>query len=251
MSIWLQKTRAWMRPLLLASLIYLLWMAGQRISAVMAVQNAVNRDWEISFGYGWSGTTGKPVGLPHFVDAAVSAWFERRYAHTAGYDGSLPAKSRNRSTVYFERFRSLFRGPIHEIHVYYPETIPGDLGAALARFRGLRHVTVKETDDTVTEPDWKRLCTRLREFPNLEEIELLGPWLTDDAISPLAGHPRLRVIHISMGRLSVKCKETFATIPRLALLHIEQESFDDDEWISPLGEEELRVTLPHVAIELP
>lgn len=249
----LMTRKAWWRFLPVAALALLGLPAAKRLGDILAVENAVARDWEMSIG--WGGTSspdGRPTMLPAFVDAAAKAWFDWRYAATFGYDGSQPVKTRNRGLVYHERFRALFRGPIEEIHIGYPESFRGDLGAALARFPRLRRFSIIENEDSgPTEADWTLLCARLRTLPNLEEIELGGSWITDAAITPLSGHPTLRSITISEGRLTSECAKTFTAIPLLAALHFEGQRYTGDTWLSPEAEKTLRASLPTVTVTLP
>ena len=228
----------------------LLWSPVQTAIDVAAVQNAVQRDWEISFGY--SSGQGKPAGLPASLDSAANSLFGRVFAGTKGYNGTQPTKTRNRDIVSHERFRALFRGQIRDIHIYYFEAFRGDLGAVLARFPELRRVTVFENEpNSPTESQWTLLASRLRALPRLEEIELGGAWVTDAAIAPLAGHPGLRVVTILDGRLSPECTKIFVTMPRLSKLHIEGQRYEGDTWLAPTDEKMLRTALPRVTIEVP
>jgi len=230
-----------------------LWLfvlpAARRNSDIKAVEDAVDRDWEISFDQ----TDARPRRLPPFLDGWAEAWFDWRYADTYGYDGTQPVKTRNRGVVYHERFRCLFRGPIETINIGYPEKFRGDtLGAALARFPKLRFFAVVELEDTgLAESEWTLLCMRLRVLPQLEEIELAGPTLTNAAVAPLAGHPNLRVVTILDGRLSPGCIETFSTMPKLTTLHIEGQRYDGDTWLTPDEEAMMRGRLPSVTLEVP
>jgi hypothetical protein len=228
----------------------LLWVPVKTMIDVSAVQNAVQRDWEISFGYG--NGTGKPAILSDEIDSAAESFLERIFANTRGYEaGTHVTKTRNRDTVYHERFRALFRGSIEEIHIYYFEAFRGDLGAVLARFPKLRRLTVFENDpDLPTELEWTALCARFREFSNLEEVELGGDLLTDAAIAPLAGHPQLRSVTITCGRLTDGCAKTFASMPRLSKLHIEGQTYDGDIWVSEERKAAMRAALPSATVEL-
>ncbi len=243
----LKKTCLWL--FLLGILALFCWPAARRNSNIKAVENAIDRDWEISF----DRTGSHPASLPSFVDSAAKTWFDWRYAATGGYDGSQPVKTRNRDSVYYERFQCLFRDPIEYINIGYPETFRGDnLGAALARFPELRFFGVFENEDTGPgESEWTALCRRLRALPRLEEIELGGSWITDAAIEPLGGHPNLRVVTILEGRLTPGCAKTFSTIPHLATLHIEWQRHDGDTWLTPEEERTMKAALPGVTLEVP
>ena len=187
--------------------------------------------------------------LPARIDSMADNLIVRLFDQTRGYDGTQPAKTRNRDIVYQERFRALFRGPIQEIDVYYFEAFHGDLGAAFARFPSLRRVEV--FDNFPTEPEWTHLCAKLRELPRLEEIELGGAWITDAAIAPLAGHPNLRTVTIEYGRLTDGCTKTFATMPRLSKLRIGEQIYPGDAWLSPEQTAAMTAALPSVTVEAP
>jgi hypothetical protein len=145
------------------ALVPIILVQALKVADLVAVQNAVRRDWEISYGY--STGSEKPAYLPEFLDSAALDFFERRYDWTHGYDGTGPVHTRNRDYVYFERFRAFFRSPIRDITVYDFEGFEGDLGAALLRMGNLRRVELVSAQGT--ESDWELLCTRLRALPNL------------------------------------------------------------------------------------
>jgi hypothetical protein len=211
----------------------------------------VQRDWEINF-FDSAGPTAVPAMLPDKLDLMADDLFTRLYGETQGYAGSQPAKTRNRDSVMMDRFHAFFRGPIEQIDVYYFEKFHGDLGAALARFPVLRRVTVfDDEEDGPTESEWTLLCTRLRALPQLETLRLGGDYLTNESIAPLAGHPQLRSIIIREGRLTAACAKTFASIPHLSQLHIEQEATGSKTWLSPEGRKAMIAALPHVNLELP
>jgi hypothetical protein len=126
----------------LAALVALLLFPQiKNVLDVAAVQAAVQRDWEIAF-YDSAGPRAVPAMLPDRLNKMACDLAERLYGETSGYDGSQPAKTRNRDSVMIDRFYAFFRGPIEEIGVSYFEKFHGDLGAALARFPVLRRVTV-------------------------------------------------------------------------------------------------------------
>src|SRR5688572_13664149 len=136
----------------------------QKVFALAAIQGAVQRDWEISFGY--SNGVEKPRALPSRLDSAAHDIFERALGNTR-YDGSEPAKTRNRNIVYHERFRAFFRGSIQDVHIYDFEAFHGNLGTALARLPELRRFSASALggDGRPTEAEWTRLCTHLRTLP--------------------------------------------------------------------------------------
>jgi hypothetical protein len=232
-----------------AVLLVLLFLSIQRIMDVAAVQNSVRRDFEI--GFGQSDSIRPPV-LPKLLDDAAESILTRLFKDRLSYNRDWPPHSTVRQIIYQERFRALFRGPIRELHVYYCEAFTGDLGAALSRFPNLRSVTVFENEpDVPTEADMALLCKRLRTFPHLEELELGGSWVTDAAIAPLAGHPKLKSVTISYGRLTAGCVKTFSSIPHLTELHIGEQIYDGAAWLSPEDQRAMSAALPGVTIEFP
>ena len=242
------EPRHWVSLILGIVLVTLLWGMGQRWVDVAAVQDALERDWEISFA-----EEDRPPILPEFVDRAVAGYLARKYASVSGYDAPDapgPAHTRNRDVVYHERFRSLFRGRIEQIRIYYPTGLRGDLGAALARFPGLQIVAIHENGgNMVTELQWTRLCERLRHFPELAEIEFASDSLTDAAIAPLLGHPQK--ITIGYGHLTPECAKIFATMPRLATLDLSGAMrATGSEW-TPSEIKGLQAAFPSVDVRAP
>ncbi len=221
-----------------------------QVRDVAAVQNSLDRAWEISFAA--PGKDGRPSVLPAFIDSAVENWLERKFAHTAGY-GPGPAKTRNRSIIHQERFRAIFRRPLEEIHIYDPEGFSGQqLGAALARISTLRAFSFEQEGSyNTSEADWISLCADLRSLPNLEAITLGGTWLTDATIAPLAGHPRLKSVTFLNGQLTTACAKTLAALPNLRELHIEGQRYDGDTWLMPEQDRALRDALPAVNVDIP
>ena len=67
-----EKSWPWISIVTL-SLVYL-WAGIQSVSDVAAVQNAVQRDWEITFG---PPSAGAPPGMPSFVDSAAVVCIRR------------------------------------------------------------------------------------------------------------------------------------------------------------------------------
>lgn len=217
---------------------YTVWFMVRRVGEVAAVQDSLERAWEIDF-WGGGEREGRPQMLPKALDEFVDSRLGDIFRETAGV----------RDYIHRERFRALFRKPIDEIHIYYPERLRGDLGAALARFPRLRRFTLSENYDFApTEEQWTRLCTQFRSMPNLEEIELGGAWITDAAIAPLTGHPRLRVVVMTEGRLTAKCLGTFASMHNLTQLDIGAQGFAGDMWPAATEQEAIRAALPKVVV---
>ena len=241
-----RKPKTWLSVFILAVIGLLLFVPIKKALDVAAVQDAVQRDWEINFNETVGVPTTIPPMLPPRIDSIAEDVFDQFFGDTHGYS--------NRDIVYKNRFRSLFRGPIRDIVVYDFERFRGDLGAAFARFPSLRRVEVIASYDAFpTEAEWTHFCVRLRELPRLEEIELGGTWITDAAIAPLAGHPNLRTVTITLGSLTDGCTKTFASMPRLSKLHIEDQIHSEDQtaWLSPEQIAAMQAALPSVTVEIP
>ena len=233
--------------LVIAILILLLWPPIHQVIAVAAVQNSLERGWEINFG-----SQPVPPGLPAFVDSQVDDLLYQMFANPPGIRKTQPISTLNRDLIYQERFRAFFRSPIREIDIADPEGFRGDLGAALARFPGLRRFTIFDNEQTgPTEADWKLLCTRLRALPDLEEVALAGPMITDAALAPLSGHPKITKVEIDYARLTPKSIETFASMPSLRELHIGDIINSEIEWPTPETLEKFKAALPNVKLTLP
>jgi len=251
MRVRLPKRKTWVGTFLFTMLALVLWIPVQRVFDVAAVQNAVQRDWEISFGYPLRTGADKPEWLPATVDDRAYDFLFEHFERKSPGEGGRSAQRENRNVIYWERFRVLFREPIREIHVYDFEAFRGDLGAALARFPHLRRVTVFTMEESPAESEWTLLCTRLRTLPELEEIEIGGYWLTDAAIAPLAGHPQLRSITIPYARLTVGSAPTFASMPRLSKLHFDEQVEEEDASLLHENQAAMSAALPAVRIDFP
>jgi hypothetical protein len=241
------KPKHWVRIIVLGIIALLIWVPVQRVLDIAAVQNSVQRDWEMSF----NSPNMKPDMLPSFLDSWADSLFKRIFKDTVGANGTEPAQTRNRDIIYQERFRSLFRGPIRDFRIYEFLEFHGDLGSELARFQNLRRVMVENNDysNLPTESEWTLLCTRLRTLPHLEEVTLGGVSVTDAAIAPLAGHPELQTIEISSGHLTLESNKTFASMPRLSKLVIGRHVMYREVWLRPENQAMQRAALPAVSIE--
>jgi hypothetical protein len=204
---------------------------------VAGVQDALNRDYEISFG-----KREEPTGIEKLFYDKLEEWLRSK----EGKWGRM-----NPDIIYGERIRAMFRGSITEIHIYYHEGFRGDLGSALLRFPELKKVTVWETDPN--NADYKLLCTRLRELPALEELELGDERLMSDSLTPLEGHPKLRKVVIRHScNLSTNVLQTFKKLPALQVVEVDDiYGLDVEEWKSPALHTRFRKELPGVTLTLP
>ncbi|MEZ5328553.1 MAG: hypothetical protein R3F19_26210, partial [Verrucomicrobiales bacterium] len=150
-----------------------------------------------------------------------------------------------------ERFRAFFRGAIDEVEIYYPEAFDSRLGTSLAKLPHLRKLTIFENDpNSPSELDWTTLCAKLRTIKTLEELELGGDLLSDAAIAPLTGHPRLHTVTFSNGRLTSESLKILRSLPALRKLVVFDQLYSEDFWISPSTYGYLTSALPGIEINL-
>jgi len=220
------------------AVILLCWsLAAWRYYRIAAVQDALSRDYEISFG-----REPRPFGMPEALDNAV-----RRYL---GGKGETWKRS-NPEIVYGERVRGIFRGSIKEMGIYYHEGFSNELGTALLRFPELKRLAISETDPH--KGDYKLLCEDIRRLRNLEELELGGAQINDDAIGALAGHPKLEKLNVSYSVfLTPDVLLTLKSLPKLGTLEIgDVYGPGEKAWRSPEVLARFREQLPGVKVTLP
>lgn len=219
------------------------YQAVRRIADVAALQDSLERDWEILF-------DGKsiPSVLTPSIDRAAESLIRRYLAPDPEY--LFLGQKPNRAEALHDQFMALFRGRITEMEIYYPGRMRADLGAALARFRSLRRLKIQEAD--FSEKEWAYVFTGLQQLPYLEELDIGGQELRDRTLEPLAHMRSLRKVTISFGRVAPECAETFARMPRLTELTFAAETVNDGhkEPEPPLPESQkmLKEALPQVKI---
>ena len=153
--------------------------------------------------------------------------------------------------LHSETFNVAFN-PVTDFNVFYFEDFNGDLGAELLRFRGLRRIAVEELSKPVpNERQWRKLCTALRSMENLEELELAGNELTDDALAPLRGHPHLKSVWLPVAHVTGECANIFATMPCLKFLEIDNTIYSGDAWLTEDEKKEFQKRLPKTEIVFP
>lgn len=121
-------------------------LAVWRVTSVAAVQDSLERDWEINFNEG-----GCPRVLPARLDEAAQYLIWRLLGPER--EPVFFAEKANRDAVWRERVRALFRGRITAIEIYYPDRLRDDLGSALARFVSLHRLKIhNRASQTQTGP---------------------------------------------------------------------------------------------------
>ena len=241
------KARFTKRRIALIALALFLWiasLAAWRVLSIAAIQDALERDWEINFNDGLV-----PRMLPDQVDEAVRSLIWKLT------DPEQPPRfleqKGSRDTIWRERFRALFRGPITEIEIYYPGTLRDDLGAALARFPSLRRLSIREAG--FSKSDWSYVFAGLQRLKHLEELDIGGHELRDRTIEPLSKLTNLRKVTIETGSLSTESIETFRHLPNLTELVLAPEIIDDghdpNEMPSPEIQKMMRDNLPGVEVK--
>lgn len=142
--------------------------------------------------------------------------------------------------------------PVTHFEAFYFVNLQGDLGAELLRFTSLREVAIEDTMAPGPGADqWRQLCTRLRMLPKLRELEIGGDQLNDDSLAPLAGHPALRSIEITRGRVTMNSLQTWAALPNLKKLSFGEMTYSGDAWLTPEERTMLRTRLPATEINFP
>jgi len=238
----LKSAKIWVGAFLLLMATLFAWVEVQRWYDVAAVQDVVERNWEITFG-----AEQRPALLPESIDTAIYKYLVGKYDHESG-EG--PRHTELQGYILHERFCALFRRPIQNIEIHYPEGVRGDVGAALQRFPGLRSVTLEEFND-MPEANFKVLCAKLRRLSDLEELTLLGVPMTDAALAEFAGHPRLRSMTTSGGHFTAECAKTFASLPSLRRLELVTYDADGHVGLPPEIDNAIRAALPNVSLNPP
>lgn len=220
------------------------YLAVQRVSNIAAIQDALERDWEISFNGDEC-----PRALPHWLDDAAESLIRR----VIGPEPKRPflCQKLNRDIVWHERFRALFRGRITQIEVFYPGRLRDDLGAALARFSSLQRLVIHRPG--FSDSDWAYVFAGLHQLRHLEGLEIGSYELRDSTIEPLAGQASLRRVEVTLGKLGTGSIDTFSKLPKLIYLSLDTSAIDDGhEWPEPVLPEiqqMFKQALPHVKIQ--
>jgi hypothetical protein len=121
------------------------------------------------------------------------------------------------------------------------------------RFPDLRIIGFYGGNIAETEADATKLCADLRAYPSLEEIYLVAEPITDAALAPLAGHPRLKLLYVDVDSetdirpppLTARSIDTFASMPALRELTIRSREYPDR--VADL--EKLKARLPQVRVD--
>jgi hypothetical protein len=203
---------------MLLVVVILTYLMLRRMADVAAVQDSLDRDWEISFNDGM-----RPVAMPAMLDEAA-ADFARWYVGPEP-DYLFYTQKGNRDVVWHERIRSLFRGRITSIEIYYPGPLRGDLGKAIARFPRLRCLKIHNAE--FSDFDWRTLLHGLHRLDHLQELEISDERLINETLEPLAGHPSLRKLTFTQGKLDQVCARHLSRLPRLEEVHFYYDALDN------------------------
>ena len=170
-----------------------------RWSEVAAVQNSLQRNWEINFNSG-----GRPRFLPAFADNLAADALMKIYKADVG--------GRNRGSVYRDRFQSLFRGPIRNLEIYGPDVFDEHLATAISRFGQLEHFGLRDdSGNGSTEEAWESLLQSAARLPKLTELEISGGLLTSRALRKLDGASKLKKLTVE-GALDGTCLDGIANL---------------------------------------
>jgi hypothetical protein len=183
-------------------LLLLLGIGGHRMFCVAALQNAMANPADVSLGA--DGASG-PEWARIAVDYVVK--------HSGG---TVEGKG-----VLSERLSAVFRSKTHIVALRDPHGIGADISGALQRFPDVRKLFIREHWYATSEGEVKTLLGHLRQMKNLEFVYLEVPALSDAAFASLAGHPKLRTVHIEEGSFGLQILETLKTLPSLKELNID------------------------------
>jgi hypothetical protein len=184
-------------------LVGLLVIAANRWFAIAAIQNSLQRDWEIQI------NGGKPRALPDSLDSGVSWILDQAFADTVG--------ERNRNEVIHERFTSLFQGRIHSLDIYNPYVFDEKLSNSIGRLGELESLEVVEPEDLypIPKPAVTKLLESIRGLPKLKKLEIGTTWLHDEDLAILRGHPKLEILILNDCPITTKSFDTFVSLPQL------------------------------------
>jgi hypothetical protein len=120
--------------------------------------------------------------------------------------------------------RFFVEGPVSSIELR-GGPVKGDVSAAFAALPHVRKLTVHDVNSEdptlilkMSEEEMTRICKVARAMPKLELLHLLGPAATDVSISPLSGHPKLKLISIGtsdLAYITIRSAGTFKSMPSL------------------------------------
>lgn len=227
-----------------------IYFCGRRMADVAALQDSVQRDWQIGF----NGSEHRPDAMPVFLDDWVMT-FANWYAEPDHPIYEFYAAKPVRDGVLHDRIRSIFRGRITEIDLIYPEQLRGDLGMALKRFPHLRRLRIEQP--FFSRADWECVLRGLHELPNLEELELSASHdeypLVNATLADLSGQPTLRKIYIYDGYLNGDCAQYLRGIPKLTDVRIAPDvigadKFGADQKAIAEIQHQIREGLPNVEV---
>lgn len=224
------------RTALILGIMLALCVIGSRVvqwSEVAAIQNALPRNWEVSFN-----VDARPRFMPVFLDDLAARLLSKVYAAEQG--------KRNTDVVYRERFRSLFRGPIRSVDIYYPDGFDERLANAISHMPQLERFGLNEHSGTIpTEEDWDVVLRSVGQLPKLKELEISGDTLTTQAVHRLKGARKLQKLYIE-GCLDGTCLEGLENLHELRELEVVSSENEDGKEYG-FSQASLAIFLPALA----
>ena len=209
----------WILAIILCTITYYVLISSARWYRIGKIQSAMERRQEISFIYD------RPDGPRR---EAMRDWLENAlekipFFAKNGHNFLHPA------SMYAERFNSLGHGRIIGIYIYYSMRISPSLGSALHPYRNIESFTFRETDEQAADAvdslmraigEMKRLrvldlecgsmrdryLNHLHEMPELEELTLYGPEITDSSLPILLNFKKLKRLDIDCAKITRRAR---------------------------------------------
>ncbi len=177
------KPIRWIALLIALLVIAVAAVLAPRWLAVAAVQNACQRNWEITFG-----DEEKPAVVPAWLDELVLKAIDRICAKDP---------TPRRYIVYRERYRATFRGKITHLGIYSPEVLDLSIRSAMGRFPHLRSLEVEiSVDLPPNDPGTHAFFEAAGGLANLETLEISLSLLRPELFDHLRPSESLKEIEI-------------------------------------------------------
>ncbi len=106
---------------------------------------------------------------------------------------------------------------------------PSENPSAVASLSSVSQVRIVKKDGKIVEVDyrpcgdgWTKSLSAIAELPFVETLSMAGPELTDETLTPLAGHPGLRRISVEQSRVTDTGIAMLAKLPRLEDINLDR-----------------------------